>query len=319
MSLSLILGNEADQLAAELSLNCFQTRAWVDAVSVAHGIPYQYAILRYDRVRSGEGTVFLPVALRYRYGFPIFEAMPMGGYGGWVSDNGFVSVELQKRFTKKAALSRPWLKIGLVEDPIWASVAITNSLLGAQGEVAETHILPLGSDEDVLFSGFKSNLKSDLRRSDKKGYSSHRFNRNEDAVRQFYKLYEVGAEGWKVGGVNLPYRFFSSLSQSGCADIWLVEYEGDWVAAAFFIKGRRDVFYYASGTMKDKNFSPSPMDYLMWAAIKYYVSNGFLQMNFGASVGLGGVRKFKEKFGAKPRTYHSWSLRLPWLFAAFES
>lgn len=309
----LLVGADAENMAETLPLNCFQTGGWVKAVSAVHTTEYRYALLCGSTADTGEKSVYLPGAVRYRYGLPLFDGMPMGGYSGWVTSDGPVPCDVQRRLTRQAAVAKPWLKFSYTEDPLSADLYEGGCILGVKGEVAETHILRLTDDEDALFSGFKSNLRSDLRRSEKKGYLPHRFSGNDGAVSRFYSLYESGKSGWKVDGDNLPRCFFASLSESGNADIWLTEYEGADVAAAYFIKGHRDVFYYASGTLKGGTISPSPMEHLLWMAIRYYATQGIRQMNFGASLGLDGVRKFKEKFGAVPCAYNHWSLRIPWI------
>jgi hypothetical protein len=41
----------------------------------------------------------------------------------------------------------------------------------------------------------------------------------------------------------------------------------------------------------------------IWTAAKHYRDRGFHSMNVGASEGLSGVRRFKEKFGAAAVSY----------------
>jgi len=75
---------DAARVLRTLATGCFQQPAWVHAVAAARGRPHETVVVR---ARDVDGrTAWLPGAVHRRHGLAVFEAMPMGGYGGWLAD-----------------------------------------------------------------------------------------------------------------------------------------------------------------------------------------------------------------------------------------
>jgi lipid II:glycine glycyltransferase (peptidoglycan interpeptide bridge formation enzyme) len=113
----------------------------------------------------------------------------------------------------------------------------------------------------------------------------------------------------------MPDEFFRRLYAGGLADIWQVKKDGRCIAAAMFLKGRTEVFYQASGTIRERN-EVSAIDALLWTAIRHYRDGGYRTLNLGASEGLDSVRFFKEKFGAVATPYRHVTFVLPKLLVS---
>ena len=156
--------------------------------------------------------------------------------------------------------------------------------------------------------------RNHLRRVDRAGFvfevDGH------DAVAEFCRLFRAGSAEWKHRAQGLmPDEFFRRLHDGGSADIWRVTKDGRCSAAAVFLKGRTEVFYQASGTIKEPG-KVSSTDALLWKAIRHYRDRGYRTLNLGASEGLNSVRFFKEKLGGVATTYRHVTFVLPKLLVS---
>jgi lysylphosphatidylglycerol synthetase-like protein (DUF2156 family) len=155
----------------------------------------------------------------------------------------------------------------------------------------------------------KPSVRSYLRRVDQLGFEFS-FG-GLDLLESFMSVYAAGRQNWlKKPASDYSMAYFRTLLQGGNSEIWLVAHEGATVGAAFFVKGAEDVMYIASGVHKVPG-PVSPMDALVWSAILDFQSRGYSLFNMGASRGLESVRRFKEKFGARPQTYSRTVYLLP--------
>ncbi len=293
--------------AAEMSARtCFESLSWVEAATVARNKRHWPMAWRASKDRD---AAILLGAVHFRWGIPVFESMPMGGYGGWSGDVDHSSV-LERSWLARTLfpvvvlMGRPDAQAeGLDSHPVWPSISCRHSLL-------ETHVLELKPTQAELLSKVKPSVRSYLRRVDQLGFV---FSVGGlELLDTFMSVYESGRQNWlKKPASDYSLAYFHALLLGGNSEIWLVDHEGVTVGAAFFVKGAKDVLYIASGVKKVPG-PVSPMDALVWAAILDFQRRGYGLFNMGASRGLESVRRFKEKFGARPQTYN----RVVYLFPA---
>lgn len=284
--------------AAKVSVRgCFETLGWVKSAAVARGRRHWPVAWR---ASNGDCHATLLGTVHLRLGIPVFESMPMGGYGGWIGD-----------VDDLPGLERAWLsqvpfpvvilhgrpdtqEEGRSAGTIWPS-------LGRRYSLQETHILDLRPPASQLLSKVKPSVRSYLRRVDQLGFVFS--SGGIELLASFMSVYASGRKNWLKKPVsNYSMAYFRTLLDEGNSEIWLVAHEGTTVGAAFFMKGANDVLYLASGVHKVPG-PVSPMDALVWSAILSFQSRGYKLFNMGASRGLESVRRFKEKFGACPQTY----------------
>lgn len=304
MRVTLLLGAEAEAALRPLPCNGFQTAAWVQAVAADQDIDYRFCALAVERPA---GPLYLPGALRHRFGLPIFEAMPLGGASPWLAATP-PDAEAQLAGYRAALTARHWLKIALVLPPQADPALPTPD--GQAATLHHTHLLQLSPDADLLFSRFGKHLQGQLRRS-----ADHYQTERQDGAgaAEYHRVYRQGSARWSNRPPRLyGERFFQVLGDGGIADFWFARHQGQAVAAAVFLKGREEVFYFGSGLL-DSPLKSSPMDKLMWQALRHYGQQGYALLNLGASSGLEGVCRFKEKFGASRIAYLALERHLPWL------
>jgi hypothetical protein len=312
----LVTGPEAVALASRVAAGCFQQPAWVRAVAAARGRAHELVVVR-ARMSSGR-QAWLPGAVHRRFGLTVFEAMPMGGYGGWVGEP-TPSVEEERDLTAAWLRRVPWAVVEMTSAPGRAAALPRPGLLRmAPRRLRErleprefsTHVLGLSADEAVQLQRARPSVRSYLRKVDQLGFTFERAD-DEAALARLHAWYVRGSHAWRQpASTLLPEGFFTSLAQQGRAEVWTVRFRGEVAGAGLFLIGRHEVQYQASGSIRIES-TLSATEAMLWAAIRHYGRQGLATMNFGASEGLDSVARFKKKFGAEVATYRRCTYGLP--------
>lgn len=303
MTRFIVLRGMAARVAEGANLgNCFQNPAWVDAVSLARHRFHEFVAVCAELETA---PAYLFGGVHKRWGVPVFESMPMGGYGGWVSgvplDN-----KTQRRLTSRWLRDTSWPVVSLVSEPgsdetLPTVQSMTRLIQPLAPRDFQTHRLDLGGNDAWLLQRMQPRVRSYLRKSDTSGFVFQIG--GENLLPAFYDMYVRGSATWQQEVKSVfPVDFFSAMVKGGVADLWLISLRGRCIGAAIFLKGRGEVLYQASGT--EKLGGPvAAMDALIWSAARHYRDSGFQSLNLGASEGLDSVRRFKEKFGAESISY----------------
>ena len=308
-------GPAARSAAGSLAQHAFQSEAWVEAVAAVRRRRHRFVAVR--AVGGEHAGACLFGGVHRRFGIQVFESMPMAGYGGWCFARGLD--EDQEAALSRAWLARsPWRVVSLtgapgreralppLRSPTWLPASWRQRL---DPKTLGTHILSLAGDDEALLMRAKPKARNHLRRVDRAGYVFQLD--GHDAVAEFCRLFRAGSFDWKQGAQRLmPDEFFQRLHAGGTADIWRVGKDGRCIAAGLFLKGRTEVFYQASGTLREPA-EVSATDAMLWTAMRHYRDHGYRTLNLGASDGLDTVRFFKEKLGGVAASYRRVSFVLP--------
>lgn len=314
-------GAHAAAAAGAHARNAFQDASWVDAVAAVRGRPHAFVAVQVAEGAHAGACLFGGV--HRRFGIEVFESMPMAGYGGWSFAEEPADEDAELALTQRWLAESPWWLASLTGVPgrehtlpsLRLPSLVPASLRRRLGlQLLRTHIASLAGDDETLLRRARPKARNQLRRVDRAGYA---FEINgPGAVDEFCHLYRAGSAEWKTGASRLlPDAFFSRLHGGGRVDIWRVRRAQRCTAAAFFLKGHREVFYQASGTLREPA-EVSAIDALLWTAMRHYRDSGFSTLNMGASEGLDSVRFFKEKLGAAPVSYWRTTVVLPHLVVA---
>lgn len=312
----LVTGPEAVALADRVATGCFQRPAWVRAVAAARGRPHDLVVV--SARDDGGRQAWLPGAVHRRFGLPVFEAMPMGGYGGWVTADP-LSADDELQLNRSWLRQAPWTMVELTSRPghqqtLPPARELPFGPRRLQARLAArdftTHLLALSADEAEQLARVRGSVRSYLRKVAALGFDFERAD-DEPALERMHEWYLRGSRAWRRPAADrLPAAFFTALRGPGRAEVWTVHYRGRAVGAALFLVGRDEVQYQASGSEHIES-TLSATDAVVWAAVRHYGQRGLATMNFGASEGLDSVARFKRKFGAEPMGYRRASYLLP--------
>lgn len=316
MRFDTLLGAEAVEAASVESLGCFERPAWVEAVAAARGRPHRFVAVRASQAAVPDAWLFGGV--HRRAGVPVFESMPMTGYGGWrcASDlSGAEECSLNRAWLRRSGwplvllTCRPGRSDALPQQtlPRFIPARWRRQLSPLQ---LSTHVLDLTGDDATLLQRARPRMRGYLRQAGRADFDFER-RTGRQAMSRLYHWYVRGSQAWRQQDTTpLPEGFFAALADDPGAETWTVSHRGREVGSALFLLGRTEVQYQASGT--ERIDAPlTAMESVLWHAARHYRDRGYATLNLGASAGLDSVARFKEKFGATERVYERRSYLLP--------
>jgi FemAB-related protein (PEP-CTERM system-associated) len=158
-------------------------------------------------------------------------------------------------------------------------------------------VLNLPDDVDSLWNGFKSKLRSQIRRPQKDGLEFRMG--SLDLLKDFYNVFRINMRD--LGSpVHSKFWIRSVMESFGNKGHIGVVYAGNSaVAAGVIITCSKTVSIpWASALSEYNQLSPNML--LYWEFLKYACSNGFKYFDFGRSSPGEGTYRFKEQWGARP-------------------
>ncbi|WP_158971639.1 FemAB family XrtA/PEP-CTERM system-associated protein [Paraglaciecola sp. L3A3] len=159
-------------------------------------------------------------------------------------------------------------------------------------------LLPLPNTADELMAGFKSKLRSQVRKSEKNGLT-FTIASSQQQIDDFYKIFSINMR--KLGSPVHAKQWFETLFQNYGDNIFLsVVYTDDIaIGAGIVIRNQNKVAIPWASTVADYNkLAPNMM--LYWSLLKHACDLGCKEFDFGRSSFGEGTFKFKQQWGAKP-------------------
>lgn len=156
------------------------------------------------------------------------------------------------------------------------------------------------TDEDTIFSGFKSEKRRQIRRSLKEGVEISY--ENSDANIQ--GVYEI-IEDIYLNKVKKPLpklKFFAALANQELGNVIALYYKGKVIGGGFLVYDDRCVYDWYRGGMDREYKHQYPSTLAAWAVIKFGLDNELKEFDFMGAGIKGeeyGVRKFKAQFGGR--------------------
>ncbi len=161
--------------------------------------------------------------------------------------------------------------------------------------------LDLPASADALMAGFRSKLRSQIKRPQKDGVTA-RVGRGE-LLDAFYHVFSRNMRD--LGTPVYGREFFAALFARFADRLWITvcEFEGQPVAAGVLV-GFRDTMEipWASSLREHNRLSPNML--LYWTSLAHAIERGYRRFDFGRSTPGEGTWKFKEQWGAKPVPLH---------------
>lgn len=162
-------------------------------------------------------------------------------------------------------------------------------------------LLELPGASDELWDGFKSKLRSQIRKAEKNGL---RFEIANHKVDEFYlilsaNMRDLGSPVHSKAWVGEIIKLFE-----GNANLGLVYHEDKAVGAGIILRVGNKISIPWASTLRECNYL-NPNMLLYWGFLQYSADNGCDVFDFGRSTPNEGTYRFKAQWGATPKA-------LPW-------
>jgi hypothetical protein len=250
-----------------------------------------------------------------KYGYKQLISLPYGTFGGILWDK--KPSKLQIRYIIKNLLARNILSVEIYPNPLnWTEIQFLEDY-GFQANLVFTHILYLNKEYEKIWKNVFKN-RTQIRKALKEGINII-IGKDSSHIQAYYELYMSSVEKWKElkGGI-IPFHFLNNLFCSDKENIrcYMAQYKGKYIAGAIILYGKKNCFYWTGGMLKEYSYC-RPNNLLFNKIIEDACSEGYSYFDMGASVGLPGVEKFKESFGAKKVEYKYFTYKNP-LFETYK-
>jgi len=170
-----------------------------------------------------------------------------------------------------------------------------------------THVLPLNGDYETSFAKFSSTARRHVRRAQSDGVVV-RCAHDADDIRAYYEVHTRLAAAKGNYRSIYPKAMFDELVKLDKDVVFVVaEVQKKIAGGAWFFRDGRTMLYW-HGAM-DREYSRYYPSYAIQAyAIRMAHEEGRTVFNFGGSVGIASLERFKSAFGAEPQCcwYFSW-------------
>lgn len=288
------------ELWQELALRCpwatyVHTPAWAEAV--AHALP-GFRVEGIGFFDEGQPPVVLPAVARPKKRLlrmvRDYKSMEPGVYGGFIAEQPLQPQQISGLCAALRSLKKSSIRI--VETPDMP----LNLPAPFVAKAMATHRIALGRPYAEVAAAFSRGQKSNLSQARRKGVRV-RVAAGEEDVRQYYELYRRTLERWESArGSVYPLEFFLHLyrQRDTGVQVWLAEADGVVAAGIVVLAWRRTLLYW-HGSARQDYFKLYPNNLLHATVLEWACDRDFVYYDMGPSMGLDGVVRFKESFGAR--------------------
>ena len=229
-------------------------------------------------------------------------------------------VKMQKPFSKVSYCALPFCDLGhgLANDASILQALQSEGLTLLQGEGGNSFdyrdsvntlpsdelagkkvrmVLPLPGDSETLLAGFKSKLRSQIRKAEKNGLSCVIAN-SQNQIDDFYQIFAINMR--KLGSPVHSKKWFENLFKHYDQHIVLSVVYSDNVpvgAGIVLRSANKAAIPWASTVAEYNKLAPNMM--LYWSLLEHVSNLGCTEFDFGRSTYDEGTYKFKRQWGAE--------------------
>ncbi|WP_334064090.1 GNAT family N-acetyltransferase [Alteromonas genovensis] len=160
-------------------------------------------------------------------------------------------------------------------------------------------LLPLPESSEVLLAGFKSKLRSQIRKAEKNGLTAA-LGTEQKLVDEFYNVYATNMRD--LGSPVHAKKWFQHVIKAYGSNsvIGVVYYNGKAIGAGLVIKNNTNASIPWASTLREYN-KLAPNMLLYWSLLAHCADNSIECFDFGRSTFEEGTYKFKKQWGAEPQ------------------
>lgn len=270
--------------------------AWKLAIEKAYGHRCYYLYAEQNKELVG----ILPlVRLHLPCIVDELTALPYCDLGACLSD----SDQAQEALLQEAFFLQHQLKVHKIHlrGPL-RDTEMTNRLLQPEATGKVSMLLALPPSAETLFAGFKSKLRSQIRKAEKNGVT-FRWGSREDLEAIYavfaHNMHDLGSPVHSKRWLDNVLAMYAQRAKVG-----LVSFDNKPIGMGVILLGGQGVSIPWASTLRAYNHLGSNM-LLYWHFLQYSADHGFAYFDFGRSTEDEGTYKFKRQWGATPKP-------LPW-------
>jgi len=261
--------------------------AWLAAIETAYSHQVYYLVAKNNSKIVG---VLPLVNIRIPFKGGALCSLPFCDVGGCLADNSEVDAALEQQATEL----KGQLNSKSIEYRERAEISDETQLEGRKVSM----LLPLPETSDELFSGFKSKLRSQIRKAEKNGLT-YEMGTNQQFIDEFYAVFSENM--LRLGSPVHSKKWIESICEQyeGQCIIAVVKLDSVPVGAGIVLfSNDKACIPWASTRAEYNRLSPNMM--LYWALLKFVTEKGCTEFDFGRSTFNEGTFRFKQQWGAKP-------------------
>lgn len=280
----------------------FHTPGWASCIAAA--LP-EYRVGGIGFLPAGQSPVVVPAVIRKKKRLlrstAEYKSMEPGVYGGPVAEKPLTRAQVREIGAALCSMEKSAGR--LVESP-FAPLDLPAPFTAKE---MSTHIVMLGKSSAAIAKSFSRGQKSNINQARRKGVQV-RLAGNEQEIEQYYEIYLQTLKRWSTTkGKAYPRELFLSLyrQQDPNVQFWLAEAHGVLIAGILVLAWRGSLVYW-HGCAQKEYFNLYPNNLLHATVIEKGCADGAAYYDMGPSMGLPGVVKFKESFGAQQHLFKAY-------------
>jgi len=271
--------------------------AWKNAVSEAYHHADHYLIAEEEINQAQEVVGIFPLIVFSKpLSKPNLCALPFCDVGGILANNNEIKSQLLVESKKVASL----YQANVIELRSSTGKALSDEKTEQAKRQFEkvSMLMPLPENSELLFSSFKSKLRSQIRKAEKNGLH-YKVGSKKNMLDDFYQVFSHNMRA--LGSPVHAKQWFECLLKyyQEKMIISIVYKEQIPVGAGIvLIAGNKAAIPWASTKAEYNRLSPNMM--LYWSLLKHLSDNSVDKFDFGRSSFGEGTYKFKQQWGAQP-------------------
>ncbi|MBL4763673.1 MAG: FemAB family PEP-CTERM system-associated protein [Colwellia sp.] len=261
--------------------------AWLAAIETAYSHQVYYFVAKQNSKIVG---VLPLVNIHIPFKGNSLCSLPFCDVGGCLADD----KEIENLLESKASALKLKLKAKTIE---YRARTKINDDAQFEGKKVSM-LLPLPATSDELFSGFKSKLRSQIRKAEKNGLT-YELGTKQQFIDEFYAVFSENM--LRLGSPVHSKKWIKSICEQykeQCI-IAVVKLDGVPVGAGIVLfSSYKACIPWASTRAEYNRLSPNMM--LYWVLLKFVTDQGCTEFDFGRSTFNEGTFRFKQQWGAQP-------------------
>ncbi|MBU2869098.1 FemAB family XrtA/PEP-CTERM system-associated protein [Colwellia sp. E2M01] len=261
--------------------------SWLAAVELAYSHQVYYFVAKQDSVIVG----ILPlVNIRIPLKGSSLCSLPFCDVGGCLADND----EIKNLLEANAVNLKSKLQSKSIEYRERTQISNKAQFEGKKVSM----LLPLPATSDELFAGFKSKLRSQIRKAEKNGLT-YELGISQKFIDEFYAVFSENMH--RLGSPVHSKKWIESICKqyNNQCIIAIVRLDNVAVGAGIVLfTDQKACIPWASTRAEYNRLSPNMM--LYWELLKFVTDKGCTEFDFGRSTFNEGTYRFKQQWGAEP-------------------